>query len=75
MKTQKALFFTIPFLLFMLTVSSCPAYASQNDETYYCSTAEELYETLNSIPEAQLSSRIPLSGIFQSTPLRSRLPL
>lgn len=50
MKTEKALFFTIPFLLFLLTVSSCPAYASENDETYYCSTAEELYETLTLHP-------------------------
>ena len=50
MKTEKALFFTIPFLLFLLTVSSCPAYASENVETYYCSTAEELYETLTLHP-------------------------
>lgn len=50
MKTKKNLIYIIPFLFFLLMVSSCPVSASENDKIYYCSTADELYDTLTFHP-------------------------
>lgn len=50
MKTHKTLIFTIPFLLFLFMVSPCPVAAKESQEIYYCSTADELYDTLTLHP-------------------------